>query len=340
MYYWSNYSDLTRPHPKWWLSKGNPLSTGPESLTRSSAVRAKRRGGVFHAMGSDFDLQLEDDLLHVSDGTMVNLVADIINSDNGISECCSLLNKIHFKTTADLNMNCKRVTILQGIKQTNSGDICIECSAYTVVYQRQSKPSIPLQAVEVCAGISAMGEGLRACQIQTKGYVEYNTNFCQQLLNQGKMNVFEGNVAHISTVVTVARNIPDIDVLIGGVACQPFSALGDRREQKDVRSESFPGMLRMGHFLQVPFMIIECTKEVLTSPWGQQVLSAFSTKTNMKVEQQILHLHMLWPSHRTRCWAIVSPVNHDIMPIPHFPDISWEPSILHLMPVMMKISPT
>ena len=23
--FWSNYSDLTRPHPKWWLSKGNPL---------------------------------------------------------------------------------------------------------------------------------------------------------------------------------------------------------------------------------------------------------------------------------------------------------------------------
>ena len=25
---WSNYSDLTRPHPKWWLNKGNPLISG------------------------------------------------------------------------------------------------------------------------------------------------------------------------------------------------------------------------------------------------------------------------------------------------------------------------
>jgi len=25
---WSNYSDLTRPHPKWWLRKGNPLISG------------------------------------------------------------------------------------------------------------------------------------------------------------------------------------------------------------------------------------------------------------------------------------------------------------------------
>ena len=22
---WSNYSDLTRPHPKWWFSAGNPI---------------------------------------------------------------------------------------------------------------------------------------------------------------------------------------------------------------------------------------------------------------------------------------------------------------------------
>ena len=26
-YFWSNYSDLTRPHPKWWFSKGNPMKS-------------------------------------------------------------------------------------------------------------------------------------------------------------------------------------------------------------------------------------------------------------------------------------------------------------------------
>ena len=28
IYIWSNYSDLTRPHPKWWFSKGNLLFQG------------------------------------------------------------------------------------------------------------------------------------------------------------------------------------------------------------------------------------------------------------------------------------------------------------------------
>ena len=32
--FWSNYSDLTRPHPKWWFSKGNPLISGKSSLVK------------------------------------------------------------------------------------------------------------------------------------------------------------------------------------------------------------------------------------------------------------------------------------------------------------------
>ena len=31
---WSNYSDLTRPHPKWWFSKGNPLISRKPRLVK------------------------------------------------------------------------------------------------------------------------------------------------------------------------------------------------------------------------------------------------------------------------------------------------------------------
>ena len=31
---WANYSDLTRPHPKWWFSKGNPLISGKSRLVK------------------------------------------------------------------------------------------------------------------------------------------------------------------------------------------------------------------------------------------------------------------------------------------------------------------
>ena len=32
--FWSNYSDLTRPHPKWWFSKGNSLISGKSGLVK------------------------------------------------------------------------------------------------------------------------------------------------------------------------------------------------------------------------------------------------------------------------------------------------------------------
>ena len=34
LWFWSNYSDLTRPHPKWWFSKGIPLISGKSRLVK------------------------------------------------------------------------------------------------------------------------------------------------------------------------------------------------------------------------------------------------------------------------------------------------------------------
>ena len=34
IWFWSNHSDLTRPHLKWWLSKGNPLISGKPRLVK------------------------------------------------------------------------------------------------------------------------------------------------------------------------------------------------------------------------------------------------------------------------------------------------------------------
>ena len=31
---WANYSDLTRPHPKWWFNQGNPLISGKSRLVK------------------------------------------------------------------------------------------------------------------------------------------------------------------------------------------------------------------------------------------------------------------------------------------------------------------
>ena len=42
---WSNYSDLTRPYPKWWFSKGNPLISGKTRLVKYYNL-ARKMGDV------------------------------------------------------------------------------------------------------------------------------------------------------------------------------------------------------------------------------------------------------------------------------------------------------
>ncbi len=38
LYFWSNYSDLTRPHPNWWFSKGNFLISGKSRLVKYYSI--------------------------------------------------------------------------------------------------------------------------------------------------------------------------------------------------------------------------------------------------------------------------------------------------------------
>ena len=48
VYFWSNYSALTRPHPKWWLRKGNPLISGKPRLVKYyNLARYLHEGFVF-----------------------------------------------------------------------------------------------------------------------------------------------------------------------------------------------------------------------------------------------------------------------------------------------------
>ena len=45
--FWSNYSDLTRPHPKWWFSKKNPLISGKPTLVKGGGLMGRELGEIF-----------------------------------------------------------------------------------------------------------------------------------------------------------------------------------------------------------------------------------------------------------------------------------------------------
>ena len=125
----------------------------------------------------------------------------------------------------------------------------------------------------------------------------------------------------------------------GGVACQPFSRLGDRKEQHDSRSESFPAFLRMLFWLQIPIGIMECTSEVYESSWAQGILGAYMDATGSVCAQKILHLHRIWPAYRTRWWAVITQKGIPAMCLEDLPELPFTPGIIHLIPKMLEMSP-
>ena len=283
-------------------------------------------------------LHLEDRFLATASGSRINVVADLISYCPGAHVFRSVIYKQVFHCDCHIKQQKGRITLLNATLTKHQGKFWVLSDVETKVVVHSSQGVVtPIQAIEVCSGIGAMGQGLRGCDIVTKCYVDYNPRFCQWLRDHGHLGVVEGNIADPSTAIAVSNQAPEAQFLVGGVACQPFSRLGDRKEQLDSRSESFPAFLRLLHWLQIPIGVMECTSEVLESSWAQGLLRAFAEATDSNCTQKVLHLHRCWPSFRTRWWAVVTQQGIPAVCIDDLPDISFTPGIVHLIPNMLPM---
>ena len=74
---------------------------------------------------------------------------------------------------------------------------------------------------------------------KTSVFVEQNVNYCNWLKQRVNTPVIHGDVGNpeiIKLVSELTHAAPQ--PISGGFSCQPFSALGDRREEKDPHSQT------------------------------------------------------------------------------------------------------
>ena len=95
---------------------------------------------------------------------------------------------------------------------------------------------------ETCSGIGAVSTGPSKCGVVTSVYNDINMPYCNWLKQHGKSRWFMGTVNDIRVVKEMCLS-PGM-FLSSGIACQPFSGLGDGRQQHDVQSESFRGTMK------------------------------------------------------------------------------------------------
>ena len=273
-------------------------------------------------------------------GTSLTVVATVQFHCPGAMVCRTTINKQEFITDANLDRSANLVTLMDFNLVNINGRFWLLTNNNSKILQHQpvSKTSME-QLVEGCSGIGAVGQGFQFLGLRTVAFAESNEKFASWLVSKGHQNVIVGDISHNDVIHKIGQCCRDgPPTVTAGVSCQPFSYLGDRKERFDPRSESMPSAIRLGFLLNSPLIILECTPAAMKSDWVQDLLKEFQQCTSYSVDQIVLDLHHLWPSHRTRWWAILSHPMLRLQPIPKMPSIGWSPSVMHLFSEFLHLS--
>eukprot|EP00438_Fugacium_kawagutii_P031057 Skav236759 [mRNA] locus=scaffold3662:65575:70209:+ [translate_table: standard] len=175
------------------------------------------------------------------------------------------------------------------------------------------------KVVSVCSGLGALDHGAHAVGFTVVASVDCNKHMVRMHDTAHGGKSILGDICSKDTLVELWTQYSRPCTLVGGVACQPYSRLGDQLEGDDARAQSLPGTLRCAYYLQYPLVIIECVPQARDSPWVNMQVKAFCDATGFRRSDQILELQSCLPCRRSRWWMILSsPVLGEIAvrPIP------------------------
>ena len=288
---------------------------------------------------AQFDL--DPHLIAMDDFSLVSIKATIIMRKPGFTVCQTVLNKQMFTTSLNLDYISGEFSILDGTLRRIRGHLWIEeCATTEVICRPPANVSEPLSAIELCAGLGAGSTAYDMCGVKVQCFNDVNPKYCKWLEQKvsGNQSVVCGDLTSPQTLKQISDAAPASQFLSAGVSCQPFSSLGDQKQQFDDRSRSLPGTLTAAFHLNASWVVLECTKEARFSAWAQSLIDQFCRMTGYRVEQQILDLHRTWPAHRTRWFAVLTHPLLPAVPIPSMPVLPWIPSLLHLTPGVLPTS--
>ena len=227
-------------------------------------------------------------------------------------------------------------TIFQGQLERRGNRVWIVPTQATVVVGHSAIRERDMQFMrETCSGLGAVSTGFAKCGVMTSVHNDSSQAFCKWLSDHGK-KVVHGDINDVQVIQQMAQS-PGM-FMSAGVSCQPFSYLGDMKQQYDDRSRSLPGTLRASFLLQSPVILLECTPGAEKSDWVQHLLQSFASQIGFRINQKVLELHTFWVSRRTRWWCTLSHAALGIGEIPTIPKLQFCPSFLHLFPKMMDVS--
>ena len=279
----------------------------------------------------------------VGDGARIDVVAEVMvfNHDAQAHLCRSRIHGSKFIFLGKLDHDTMSMTVWNGLVQKSRGISNVVLGQNGVLMQRKGMQKAHLsQLVEFCAGIGAVSRGYEANGVRTVIRNDLNPRFCQWVhdaMHEGIVSpckVLLGSVGSDDMVRMVLTNGAEVGMVSAGIACQPYSKIGDQREHKDERSKTLPDTLRQAFLLQCPVVVLECVKEAAVSPFVQDQIKQFCAATGFVSKQVALELHVLWPSRRTRWWCVTHHPAMKVDELKAMPQLPFAPVAKHLTDCM------
>eukprot|EP00438_Fugacium_kawagutii_P027560 Skav207079 [mRNA] locus=scaffold1909:520327:525366:+ [translate_table: standard] len=186
------------------------------------------------------------------------------------------------------------------------------------------KPSYEVfgNAVETCAGMGFLGQGLQSAGIEVKVLNELRPSFCSFRSTRGCDRTIEGDIHDTNTWKLIHHAHKQSCILTAGFSCQPWSRLGDQAQQHDDRAQVFTSILHAAYHLRMHTLILECVVGAGADPWIQAQITDFCRQTGARNAQQELSLQSLFPAVRNRWWCLITSV---VMPCPVLPPLPINP---------------
>ena len=187
------------------------------------------------------------------------------------------------------------------------------------------------QVIELCCGMGALGHGASASGFETVVGCDIRPKMLELFSQHSKGKPVLGDICQFTTLKEIYEAHPYSCVLASGIACQPYSQLGDQRGGSDPRASTLPATLTTAFLLRSILVVIECVGPAQNDPFVQHHIRNFCSKTGFHKMDCVQDLKEIWGSKRNRWWCVLSapsigPV--DISECSGFPDLGTVGSIV------------
>ena len=209
----------------------------------------------------------------------------------------------------------------------------------TRIYPMPSPPADQLcKVVEVCAGLGCLGHGMQQAGFHTVLRVDWSKPISDLANQLDHIPSCVADIANDATLIPICEIGQGAGTLAAGVSCQPYSRLGDQKQQHDARAETLPKTLRIAHLTRKQIVILECVEGAMHSKWFQEILHQFVRETGFKMQQGLLHLQQVWPTRRTRWWCLLTHSSLGLVQWQSLPSFDPQPTLSCLVEKFMHLT--